>query len=382
MKLNDNRPDQTGTTKGDKKMKTLKILSVGVLAAGLALPAGGVSAGEITVMSWGGAYTKSQVEAYHKPWMAKTGNKLKSVDAPNPAAPIKVQVLAGNVSIDVADVEYSDAVRYCDEGLLEPMDHSKLPPAPDGTPATKDFIKGALTDCAVANIVWSTIFAYDSSKISGNKPTTIADFFDTAKFPGKRGLRKSAKANLEMALMADGVPAGEVYKILATDAGVKRAFKKLDQIKKDVVWWEAGAQPPQLLADGEVAMTTAYNGRIFNAAAGEGKPFVIVWDGQILDFDLFVIPKGAPNKKLAMDFIRFSTDTQRLADQAKYIAYGPARKSSGSLVGLYKDGKTKMGPHMPTAAANMKNALVNNFEFWADRDSELNERFNAWIASN
>jgi putative spermidine/putrescine transport system substrate-binding protein len=181
---------------------------------------------------------------------------------------------------------------------------------------------------------------------------------------------------------AAGVPAAEVYKILATDAGVKRAFKKLDQIKKDVVWWEAGAQPPQLLADGEVAMTTAYNGRIFNAAAGEGKPFVIVWDGQILDFDLFVIPKGAPNKKLAMDFIRFSTDTQRLADQAKYIAYGPARKSSGALVGLYQDGKTKMAPHMPTAAANMKNALVNNFKFWADRDFELNERFNAWIAAN
>ena len=129
-------------------------------------------------------------------------------------------------------------------------------------------------------------------------------------------------------------------------------------------------------------MTTAYNGRIFNAAAKENKPFIIVWDGQILDFDLYVIPKGAPNKALALEFIKFATDTQRLADQAKYIAYGPARKSSGPLVGLYQDGKTQMAPHMPTAAANMKNALVNNFEFWADRASELNERFNAWIAAN
>ena len=60
----------------------------------------------------------------------------------------------------------------------------------------------------------------------------------------------------------------------------------------------------------------------------------------------------------------------------------PARKSSGKLVGLYQDGKTPMAPHMPTAEANMGNALVNNFEFWADRDSELNERFNAWISSN
>ena len=71
--------------------------------------------------------------------------------------------------------------------------------------------------------------------------------------------------------------------MLATPEGVDRAFAKLSEPSKEhVVWWEAGAQPPQLLADGEVAMTTAYNGRIFNAVAGEGKPFEIVWDGQIL----------------------------------------------------------------------------------------------------
>ena len=51
---------------------TLKTLMAGVASA--TLFAGMVSAAEITVVSWGGAYTKSQVEAYHKPWMAKTGN--------------------------------------------------------------------------------------------------------------------------------------------------------------------------------------------------------------------------------------------------------------------------------------------------------------------
>ena len=135
------------------------------------------------------------------------------------------------------------------------------------------------------------------------------------------------------------------------------------------------------LADGEVSMSTAYNGRIFNAAVGEGQPFEIVWDGQILDFDLFVVPKGAPNKEEALKFITFSTDTKRLADQASWISYGPARKSSGAMVGLYSDGKTEMAPHMPTAEANLSNALVNNFEFWVDKDAELNERFNAWLAN-
>lgn len=330
-------------------------------------------------MSWGGAYTTSQVEAYHKPYTAATGKNVVSVDSDNPAPAIKAMVEAGNVTVDVGDVEYADAIRLCDEGMLEPIDTAALPAGADGTPAVDDFLPGALTECAVSTIVFSTVFAYDSSKMVEG-PTTIADFFNLEKFPGKRGMRKGAKANLEMALMADGVPAAEVYGILATPEGQDRAFAMLDKIKADTIWWEAGAQPPQLLADGEVAMTTAYNGRIFAAAAGEGKPFNTVWDGQVYEYDLFVIPKGAPNKDEALEFIKFATSTQALADQAKWISYGPARKSSGPLVGLYQDGKTEMGPYMPTSAANLTNALASSYEFWVDRDAELNERFQAWLA--
>ncbi|WP_126975656.1 ABC transporter substrate-binding protein [Frigidibacter oleivorans] len=355
-------------------MKKLLILSTAL--TGLAATA----QADITVLSWGGAYEKSQVEAYNKPFTAETGIAINMTAADNPATPIKAQVEAGNVTVDVADVEYADAIRLCDEGLLEEIDPAILPAAPDGTPATEDFLPGALTDCAVASIVFSTVFAYDASKFPDAPPATIADFFDTEKFPGKRGMRKGAKVNLEMALMADGVPADEVYAMLETDEGIDRAFAKLDTIKNDVVWWEAGAQPPQLLADGEVAMTTAYNGRIFAAAVAESKPFEVVWDGQVYEYDLFVIPKGAPNLDEALEYVKFATDTQRLADQAKWISYGPARKSSGPLVGLYEDGKTEMAPHMPTSAENLTNALPSSYEFWVDRDSELNERFNAWLA--
>ncbi len=357
-------------------MKMKLLLSA---AAALAITAGSASAKDLTVVSWGGAYTKSQVEAYHKPWQSKTGKTITSEDYNGGIAEIKAQVEAGNVTWDVVDVELSDAVRACDEGLIEPIDPSILPAGADGSAAADDFLPGTLHDCAVANIVWSTIFAYDSSKIA-NGPKTIADFFDTSKFPGKRGLRKNPKANLEMALMADGVPAADVYKVLGTAEGVDRAFAKLDSIKGDVVWWEAGAQPPQLLADGEVAMTTAYNGRIFNAVAGEGKPFEIVWDGQVWDLDLWVIPKGSKNKEAALDFVKFSTATEQLAAQASWISYGPARKSSGALVGKFHNKDIDMGPQMPTNAANLKNATQNNFEFWADNQDELNERFNAWLA--
>jgi putative spermidine/putrescine transport system substrate-binding protein len=360
----------------------MKFNTLLMTAAATALFAGAAMAAEITVVSWGGAYTTSQVEAYHKPWTAKTGNTVISEDYNGGLAEIKSQVEAGNVTWDLVDVELSDAVRGCDEGLLEVIDASALPDAPDGTKAADDFLPGTLHECAVASIVWSTIFAYDSSVMGDNAPKTIADFFDTEKFPGKRGLRKSPKANLELALAADGVATSDIYDVLSTPEGVDRAFAKLDTLKADAVWWEAGAQPPQLLADGEVVMTTAYNGRIFNAVASEGKSFEIVWDAQIYDLDLWVIPKGAKNKDAAMEFLAFSTATEQLAAQASWISYGPARASSASLVGSFHDKPDlKMGPQMPTALENFGTALQNDFEFWADNQDELNERFNTWLAN-
>jgi putative spermidine/putrescine transport system substrate-binding protein len=351
--------------------------------AALAALATSASANEITVMGWGGAYTQSQVEAYHKPFAAASGVTVNSVDADNPATPIKAQVEAGNVTVDVASVEIADAVRLCDEGLVEVIDPAILPAAPDGTPATEDFIEGTLTECMVPTDVFATVIAYDTTKFASGGPTTIADFFDTEKFPGKRGLKKGAKTTLEMALMADGVPAAEVYDLLETEEGVARAFAKLDTIKADAVWWEAGAQPPQLLADGEVAMTMAWNGRIFNAAVGEGKPFNVMWDGQVFEWEGWVIPKGAPNMEAALEFVKFSTSTEPLAAAAEWISYGPPRKSSAPLVGVFQgDGKTEMAPHLPTSPENQTNALASNLEFWADRDTELNERFNAWLAAN
>ncbi|MCR9073165.1 MAG: ABC transporter substrate-binding protein [Alphaproteobacteria bacterium] len=352
----------------------LKSAGVATLAVAALGYAGTASADTLTIVSWGGAYTKSQVEAYHKPWIEMTGDTINSEDYNGGLAEVRAQVEAGNVTWDLVDVELSDAVRGCDEGILEPLPIADLPPAPDGTPAEEDFIAGTLHECAVGLIVWSTVYAYDETKFSTG-PATIADFFDLAKFPGKRGMRKTPKANLEFALMADGVAADEVYDVLATPEGVERAFAKLDSIKDDTIWWEAGAQPPQLLADGEVVMTTAYNGRLFNAIAKENKPFEIVWDGQVWDIDLWVMPRGTPNKERAWEFIKFSSDTQRLADQAKYISYGPVRKSSFPKI------LPEMQSHMPTAPDNFKNPLQNDFEFWADYGDELNERFNAWLAS-
>lgn len=358
-------------------MKTTLILSTALVGTAFA-----AQAQEVNVVSWGGAYEVSQIEAYNKPFTEETGIRVNMIAADNPATPLRAQVEARNVTGDVFDIEVSDAIRLCDEGALVEIDPAILPDAPDGTPAAQDFVEGALLDCAVANIVWGTVIAFNTTKFEGDAPSSAVDFFDTQTFPGKRGLPRNPKRTLYLALIADGVPADEIYDVLGTDEGVDRAFAKLDTIKNDVVWWEAGAQPVQLLADGEVSMTTAYNGRVFDAMVAENQPFEIIWDGQYMDMDMFVIPKDAPNMEAALEYLKFATDTQRLADQARYIAYGPARRSSAALVGLYQDGVTEMGPHMPTSPEALENAVMDDPEFWADHDAQLSERFNAWLASS
>jgi putative spermidine/putrescine transport system substrate-binding protein len=350
----------------------IKKLSVLAAAMGTVL-ALGVSAQTITVTSYGGAYGKSQVEVMHKPFTAKTGVKVLSEDYNGGLAEIRAQVKTGNVKWDVVDVELAEAMRGCDEGLFEKIDASKLPKGDNGSDAKADFLPGMVNTCAIANISYANVVAYDKAKAGANAPTRLEDFFDVKKFPGKRGLKKEAGVNMEWALLADGVPFEKVYETLSTPAGVDRAFKKLDSIKSQIVWWSAGAQPAQLLASGEVAMTSVYHGRIYDANTKDGKNFAVVWDGQITVPDLFVVVKGSKNTKAAMDFVLFATGTQPLAEQTKYIPYAPARKSSLALV----EEKTKAWLPGP---AQKGRGFQTDAAWWADHADELNQKFAAWLA--
>ena len=351
--------------------------------AGLAVAAGGrtaTAADALTVASWGGSYARACVKGYHQPFIAETGIEVRLDDYNGGLAQVRAQVETGNVYWDVIDLEITDAVRGCDEGLLEPIDTADLPPAPDGTPAEQDLYPQTQTECGVGTLFYSTVYAYNPESLPGEKPATLADFFDLERFPGRRGMRRVPYVNLEFALIADGVPLDQVYATLDTPEGVDRAFRKLDTVKSQIVWWEAGAQPPQMLADGEVVMSTAYNGRIFNAQILENQPFVIVWDGQVLDIGQLGIIAGAPNLEAARSFVAFAARTESMLGVARHIAYGPARRSATPLVSTHLETGVDMRPHMPTTPEHLSRALQNDWEWWSDHADEMNERFSSWLA--
>ena len=356
-------------------------------AALTALTAGNAIAADMTIVSWGGAYSASQQNAYHDPYMAANPdiNIINDDSSAEAVAKLRAMAEAGNTTWDVVDVVASDAMRLCDEGLAMEIDHdSQLAAAPDGTPASKDFGDLIVSECFIPQIVYSTTFGFrsDVAEWGGKEPNDICDVFDLKTFPGKRSLEKRPINNMEWALLCSGVAKADVYDVLETEAGQAKALAKLDTIKDQTIWWSAGADTPQLLADGEVVIGSTYNGRLFALIEEQKQPVKMLWDAQVFDLDGWIIPAGLSDerKKAALEYIYFATDTQRLADQAKYISYGPARASSAPLVGKHASLGIDMAPHMPTDPNNAKNTFLYNYSWWADYRDDLDAKFQAWLA--
>jgi len=347
-------------------MKFHALSAILALSASVALlPTAPAQARDLTVVNFGGANGDAQNIAFNKPYEKKTGKPLIAVPYNGEQAKVKAMVDSHNVVWDAVEIETGDLGRGCDEGLYENIDWSKILDK-------SDLVPGTLNYCGVGAFVWSTVLAYNSDTLK-TAPTSWADFWNVKKFPGKRALRKGAHYNVEFALMADGVAPKDVYKVLATPEGVDRAFKKLDELKPYILWWEAGAQPPQMLASGDVVMSSAFNGRI-DAARHEGRPLNIVWNQSIYDFDYWVVPTGTPKKQEAIDYIRYVTSPTAQAEYARNIAYGPVSKAA-----LDKLDKNRLA-NLPNSPSNGSNALFSNADFWTDHGEELEQRFTAWAA--
>ena len=198
--------------------------------------------------------------------------------------------------------------------------------------------------------MFSTVLAWNTKTYGDKGPQNWADFWDVKKFPGKRSYRKGVAGALEPALMADGVPPDKVYEVLSPPGGIERAIKKIKELKPHIaVWWTSGAQHAQLMKDGEVDMITGWNGR-FDVVAKDGGKVAYTYNQGLLDYDCFAIPKGAPNKAVAMKLLAEISKPQYQAEFTKYITYGPTNKKAYEL-GTIDAAYAKRLPSSPENAA-------------------------------
>ena len=335
---------------------------------------------EVVVVNYGGAYARAVKDGFESGFVAETGIEVKNEDYTGGLAQIRAQVEVGSVHWDIVYMDSQDVVTGCDEGLLAPLDEIEFADGPDGTPAREDFEPSVVHECAIGSLFYATVITYNPLSFPGEKPASVRDFFNLESFPGRRALRRMPAFTLELALLGDGVPPDEIYDLMSTEEGIKRAYAKLDTIKDQVIWWETGAQPPQLLADQEVSMAQAWNGRIFNAQVREKQPFIIIWNGQIFDDGKIAIVEGAPNYANAVRYVQGALRAESMAGVANHIAYSPTRKSAYPLIGDHIPTGEPMIPHLPTNPENLKNALTFDPEWWVDNGDEQIERFSAWLA--
>lgn len=347
-------------------MKLRTILATAAIAmTAVATVATRAEARDLTIVSWGGAYQDAQREVYFRPFTKATGIPIKEDSWDGGIGILRSKIESGSNTWDLVQVESEELLIGCEEGLFEKINWDLI--------GGKDhYIPQSVSECGVGAILYNIVLAWDKDKFQGTP--TWADFWDVAKYPGKRGLRRGVKMNLEIALMADGVAPGDVYKTLSTPEGVDRAFRKLDQLKPYIVWWQAGAQAPQILGSGDVLMTSAYNGRIAAANDSEHRHFGIQWNGSLNTVDSWIIMKGSPNAKQAYEFLKFVSDSKRQGQLTQKIPYGGIAK--GANDGL----PAELVKNSPSNPENLKVSLTIDENFWRDNLDKLSQRFNAWLA--
>jgi putative spermidine/putrescine transport system substrate-binding protein len=337
-----------------------------ILMTALALfCAGAANAGnDITITGFGRANLRAMKKAYYGPFQKATGVTVNDVTYDGQMDQLIEMVKEGKPFWDVMQVETRTLDVGCREGLFEKLDQAKI------IDKKADLVPGSLTECGVGAFAWSQALVYNADKVKG-KPASWADFWDVKKFPGKRGLRRSAKYTLEIALLADGVAPADIYKVLATPEGVDRAFHKLDEIKPNAIWWEAAPQPTLFLGDNRMVMTSAYT-LWLGPEQRAGKNYKIVWNGSLYDFDNWAIPKGTPKIADAYKFIAFATKAANQKVFSEQIEYGPVNKKALSLL------DAKLANTLPTAPVNLKGAIQIDLPFWIRYGPELEKRFEAW----
>ena len=329
----------------------------------------------LTVTTWAGPYGRAQTSAQIHPYGAERSVNVRVTQWDGELTKLEKAVARRTFEGDVIDFELPRAVEACEKGLLEKIDTRSLPPGADGTPAAADFIPGAIGPCWVGSVVYSQVMIF-SPRLK-RAPATLADFFDTKRFAGRRAMsRASPKYNLEMALLADGVTPGEVYRTLETPEGLDRAYKKLAALHP--IWAHDSVGALRWLVNGQAVMATALNGDVFNGRK-EFSPGII-WDHQLYEFDVFAIPFGNPNKSRALDFIAYATGTGPLAGVASWVPYGPARRSSLALVKDNPDLKIPMRPWLPTAPENFRNAFFVSHAWWRQHEAGLTSRWREFVS--
>ena len=337
------------------------LLSASAFALAGALAA--AQAADVVISSSGGASQAAQREALWKPVSKALGMSFSEETSQN-WGEIRAQVDANSVVSDIVQLSFAESQLVADAGVIIKL--------PADIVNKADFVPGSVNDYCVGVTVYSTVIGYSTEAFGGNAPKDMKDFWDVKKFPGKRGMYRAPRGNIEAAVLALGHPRSEIYKFLSTPEGRKAAMDKIAELKPNVIWWESGAQSMQLVKDGEVPLIYGWNGRI-QAAIDAGSKYKFTFNDGLLNVDCYGIVKGAPHTENALKFLKEAMKPQYLKDIPKYISYGSANLKASEGY----DAATLV--RLPSSPENVAVQYSADVDFWNKYGAELSEAFDSML---
>jgi len=315
---------------------------------------------EIVFANWGGPAIQTFSNAFG-PLLSEKGIKL-SFDGSGPTAgKIRNMVEARHVVWDICDSGLGSTMELGALGLLEPIDYGVVDKA--------KVLPGYAVEYGVAGYTFSSVIAYDSSRFP-TPPNSWADFWDVARFPGKRLLNRNIHGVLEAALMADGVDRTKLYPI-----DMERALRKIRQLKPDLLYWNSAADSQRMLRDGEVTMAMIWSTRVVPLAAETKGRIAWTFNQGILQPGMYVVPKGSPNAKTAMQALALMQDPAAQLEIFRAMGYGPSNPAAASqLSGVEQHNN-------PTFSGNLAMQVAQDPAWYGENQSKALQAYLEVISS-
>ena len=351
-----------------RKSTTAALAAVTVLLGGTlaGCSAGGSGGGDeasgepLTLVTWGGTTEEGYKDVWADPFTEETGIPTEMVN-PVDYGKYAAQIEQDQVTWDWVDVEGWFIMQHqdwwADTSSIE-IDRDDVITLPGKEVSEEPW--------ALPGGSYSFVISYRTDTVE-DSPSTWEEFFDTERFPGKRGIYNYPYGMLEVALLADGVAYEDLYPL-----DIDRALAKLDTVRDDLVFWNSGAELQQMMSTGEVDYAFAWNNRIA-ALAEEGQPVAIDWGENLQDGSYDVTPKNNPQLDETLQLLAAGHTTEAQRGMAEATGYSPALRSA--LEAMPEDEQQWYNAY----PENMDQAIGSiDLEWWAETFDEATEKWTSW----
>lgn len=353
----------TDTAVNEKRRKLI-VASSGLAVAPFIIGKAKAADTRLMVRTPGGVFDEVKRRTVYEPFRKETG--IEIVPVPATAGKMMAMFRAGQGGLDVVDIG-NDAILYLHRmGAIQDIDYTRFKYTDPG-----DIDPTVKLGYQVGSSVYANVICYNTSAFkTGSEPKNIKDFWDLKRFPGLRTMAgiEAGTVNLDMALLADGVPKDKIYPI-----DIPRAFNSLSRIRPSIrKFWDSGALSTQMIANGDAVLGILWSSRA-QVAIDAGAPIGVQWNDNEVLVQSYGIPKTARNPEAALRYIDYSLSP---AVQSRWLAEYKAipvnRRAYASMPASLIDPETKL-------PWTVSRGHAHNIEWWADNTAKVAQYWSNWI---